>query len=98
MQLCPNAEMYTNSDAFFDMAGIEAVYVAAPNHLHRPLVEAAAQAGKHVLCEKPMAATLSDAEAMLAVCQETSVSYGTAFDQRFHAAHRKLKTLISSGY
>ena len=93
----PDAEAYSDGDAFFAAPGVEAVYVATPNHLHRPLVEAAAQAGKHVLCEKPMAATLSDAEAMVAACREAGVFYGTAFDQRFHAAHRRLKTLISSG-
>ena len=96
-KLCPDAGPYTDEDAFFDVPGVEAVYVATPNHLHRPLVEAAARAGKHVLCEKPMAAALADAEAMVSACRSAGVFYGTAFDQRFHAAHRRLRTLISAG-
>ncbi len=82
---------------FLATPGLEAVYVATPNDLHRPVVEAAAHAGMHVLCEKPMATTLADAEAMVAVCQENRVRYATAFDQRFQARHRRLRELVSAG-
>jgi predicted dehydrogenase len=77
--------------------GVDAVYVATPNHAHRPVVEAAAAAGKHVLCEKPMAATAADARAMVAACERAGVVYATAFDQRFHAAHRLLARLVAAG-
>ena len=76
---------------------VDAVYVAAPNHAHRELVEQAARAGKHVLCEKPMATTLADARAMVATCEREGVRYATAFDQRFHAAHQVLAGLIRDG-
>ena len=76
---------------------VEAVYVATPNHLHRAGVEAAARAGKAILCEKPMAATLVDADAMTAACREAGVLYGTAFDQRHHPAHRALRTALRNG-
>ncbi len=82
---------------FLATPGIEAVYVATPNHLHRPIVEAAARAGKHVLCEKPMATSLADAEAMVAACQRSGVRYATAFDQRFQARHRRLRELLRTG-
>ncbi len=82
---------------FLATPGLEAVYVATPNHLHRPVVEAAARAGKHVLCEKPMATSLADAEAMVSVCQENGVRYATAFDQRFQARHRRLRELVQAG-
>lgn len=82
---------------FLQTPGLDAVYIATPNHLHRPLTEAAARAGKHVLCEKPMATTADDAEAMVRACRDAGVQYGTAFDQRFQARHRKLKELASSG-
>ena len=94
---CPEATIHTDLDTFLAAPVVEAVYVAVPNHLHRSLVEAAARAGKHVLCEKPAAATVPEAEAMISACEEAGVVYGTAFDQRFHAAHRKLRALISSG-
>lgn len=77
--------------------GVDAVYVATPNHLHRPLVEAAAAAGRHVLCEKPMAPTAADARAMVEACQRAGVTYATAFDQRFHAAHQTLACLVCEG-
>jgi len=82
---------------FLATPGLDAVYIAAPNHVHRPLVEAAAAAGKHVLCEKPMAITLEDAHAMVNACTRAGVRYGTAFDQRHHAAHQHLRNLIATG-
>ncbi len=82
---------------FLAAPGLQAVYVAAPNDVHRSLVEAAAAAGLPVLCEKPMATTLADAEAMVAACQRAGVRYATGFDQRFHAAHRALAGLIGEG-
>lgn len=96
-EVCPDAVLQTDLDAFLSTPGLDAVYVAAPNHLHRPLVEAAARAGKHVLCEKPMAPTVAEAEAMVGACERAGVVYGTAFDQRFHGAHRRLRAMISSG-
>ena len=77
--------------------GVEAVYVATPNDRHADVVEACARAGKHVLCEKPMATTLDDARRMVAACERAGVRYATAFDQRFHAAHRRLRDLVAGG-
>ncbi|CAN5209198.1 1,5-anhydro-D-fructose reductase [soil metagenome] len=79
-------------DAFLSTPGLDAVYVATPNAAHRPLVEAAAAAGKAVLCEKPLAADVSDAELMVKACGE--VLLGTAFDQRWHPAHVRLRALL----
>ena len=76
---------------------VDAVYVASPNHAHRPLVEAAAAAGRAVLCEKPMATTMADARAMVAACERAGATYATAFDQRFHPAHMHLVSLLQGG-
>ena len=76
---------------------VEAVYVATPNHLHRGAVEALSRAGKAVLCEKPMAAALSDAEAMVASVKRGGIFYGTAFDQRHHPGHRAMRDAIRAG-
>ena len=88
---------HANLDAFLATPGLGAVYVAAPNHAHRVLVEAAAAAGLPVLCEKPMATTLADANAMVVACDRAGVLYATAFDQRFHAAHRALAAMVAEG-
>ncbi|MBV8915462.1 MAG: Gfo/Idh/MocA family oxidoreductase [Acetobacteraceae bacterium] len=88
---------YDDLDAFLAAPDLQAVYVAAPNHAHRLLVEAAAAAGKPVLCEKPMATNMGDAEAIVAACQRAGVRYATAFDQRFHAAHRVLAQMVGEG-
>ena len=82
---------------FLATPGLGAIYVAAPNHAHRALVEAAAAAGLPVLCEKPMATTMEDAQAMVDACARAGVRYATAFDQRYHAAHRALAALIAEG-
>ena len=93
--LFPEATAHPDLAAF--LAAADAVYVAAPNDAHRPLVEAAARAGLPVLCEKPMATTLADAQAMVAACERAGVLYATAFDQRFHPAHQRLRVLVASG-
>ena len=92
-----DAPAHADLDSFLATPGLGAVYVAAPNHVHRPLVEAAARAGLPVLCEKPMATSLADAQAMVDACARAGVLYATAFDQRFHAAHRALAAMVSEG-
>ena len=87
----------TSLDAFLRTPGLHAVYVAAPNHVHRKLVEAVSAAGCAVLCEKPMALDAADARAMVAACDRHRVFYATAFDQRFHAAHRHAASMIAEG-
>jgi predicted dehydrogenase len=93
----PDAACYTDLDVFLTTPDLHAVYVATPNHLHRPIVEAAARAGKHVLSEKPMATNVADAERMVQACAKAGVQYGTAFDQRWHVRHRRLRELIADG-
>ena len=91
-RLVVDAPRCLDLDAFLATPGLDAVYVAAPNALHRPLVEAAAAAGKAVLCEKPLAADVRDAEAMVAACAGGLL--GTAYDQRWHPAHLRMRELV----
>ncbi|RZS90788.1 putative dehydrogenase [Motilibacter rhizosphaerae] len=78
-------------------AGLDAVYVATPNDAHLPVVAAAAAAGLPVLCEKPLAAELSDAERMVELVEAAGVLAATAYDQRWHPAHREVTRLVADG-
>jgi predicted dehydrogenase len=91
------ARAHATLDALLAETEVEAVYVATPNHLHRAAVEALATSGKAILCEKPMAADLADAEAMAAAIRRTGAFYGTAFDQRHHPAHRAMRDRVRAG-
>ena len=70
---------------------IDAVYISTTNDLHRDQVFAAAAAGKHVLCEKPLALTLADARAMVAECRKRGVVMGTNHHLRNAATHRAMR-------
>lgn len=87
-----DAPRSTGLEAFLATPGLDAVYVASPNSAHRGVVEAAARAGKAVLCEKPLAADLVDAEHLVEACR--GVLFGTAYDQRWHPAHGRLRDLV----
>jgi predicted dehydrogenase len=84
----------TDLTAFLATPGLDAVYVAVPNAAHREVVEAAAEAGKAVLCEKPLAADLADAEASVTAARGAGVLLATAYDQRWHPAHVRLRELV----
>jgi len=77
--------------------GIDAVYVATPVHLHAEQTIAAAEAGKHVLCEKPMAMDLAECDRMIAACRASSVTLGVAYYRRFYPVVARVKQMIDSG-
>jgi predicted dehydrogenase len=93
----PGAALHHSLDPMLADPAVQAIYVATPNHLHRAAVEAAAAAGKPVLCEKPMAATLADAEAMVGAAERGGILLGTAFDQRHHPAHAAMRDAVAAG-
>lgn len=76
---------------------IEAVYIPLPNHLHLQWAKAAAEAGKHVLCEKPLAMTSGDARVMIEASESAGVLLMEAFMYRLHPLWAKTKELIDSG-
>jgi len=84
-------------DAFLATPGLEHVYVATPNALHEQHVLAVAAVGHHVLCEKPTALSVASAERMAETCAAAGVRFATAFNQRFHPAHVKLRALVAQG-
>jgi predicted dehydrogenase len=76
---------------------IDAVYIPLPNHLHARWTIAAAEAGKHVLCEKPLAMTAADARTMVEACRDAGVLLMEAFMYRLHPSWIAVRELVASG-
>ena len=90
-------KLYGDYDALLKDKEVEAVYIPLPNGLHKEWTIKAARAGKHVLCEKPMALTREDCLEMISACEENGVKLMEAFMYRFTTRIRKLKELLDSG-
>ena len=88
---------YRSYAALLEDPDVEAVYVPLPNGLHREWTERAAAAGKHVLCEKPLAPTAADAEAMVATCAAAGVILLEAYMTPFHPRAAAVEALVRSG-
>jgi xylose dehydrogenase (NAD/NADP) len=88
---------YRSYGALLEDPDVEAVYVPLPAGLHREWTERAARAGKHVLCEKPLAPTAADAEAMVATCTAAGVILLEAYMTPFHRRAVAVETLVRSG-
>ena len=84
---------YTSLEALVADARVEAVFIAAPNFLHAPYTTIAAQAGKHVLVEKPMAVQVDEAVEMVRTCQAHGVKLGVGFHLRYHPGHQEARRL-----
>jgi predicted dehydrogenase len=82
-----NVYSYDTMDRLRDNPDIDAVYVVTPNGLHAEHTIRAARAGKHVLCEKPMANTSAECEAMIAACSEAGVKLAIGYRCRFEPHH-----------
>lgn len=76
---------------------IDAVYIATPVYLHADQTVLAAEAGKHVLVEKPMALSPAECDAMIAACQANNVKLGIAYYRRFYPVLRRVKEIIETG-
>jgi 1,5-anhydro-D-fructose reductase (1,5-anhydro-D-mannitol-forming) len=87
----------TDLAALVEASDIDAVYISTTNELHRDQLFAAAAAGKHVMCEKPLALTLADARAMVAECKRRGVVMGTNHHLRNAATHRAMRDAIAEG-
>lgn len=88
---------YEDLGAALADSAIDAVWVATPNAEHRAQVEQIAAARKAVLCEKPLATTVVDAEAMVRACNRYGVALGCGFHLRHHPLHREARRLVASG-
>ncbi len=89
--------VYTDPGEAFADTAIDAVLIAAPARFHTDLVVAAARAGKHVFCEKPMAVTLADAARAIEAARSAGVVLQVGFNRRFAADWRAGRQLLEGG-
>lgn len=92
-----HAGSYDDMERVLDEAQVDAVYVSLPNSQHRSFTERAARLGVHVLCEKPMAVTAEDCEAMIAACRDADVLLMIAYRLHFEAANLEAVSAVESG-
>jgi predicted dehydrogenase len=88
---------YENFDSIASNKAVDAVYVALPNSMHAEYTIRAAKAGKHVLCEKPMATSVEECEQMIAACKAAGVKLMIAYRCQYEPIHLKAVSLIRSG-
>ena len=91
------AAAYTNYRAFLKHPGLEIVTIATPSGAHLEPAAAAARAGKHVVCEKPLEVTLERVDRMIRVCQKNQVMLAAIFQRRFLDAVRYFKQAVDAG-
>jgi predicted dehydrogenase len=88
---------YRDLEWIIAVGSIDAVYVAVPNSFHREMTERAARSGSHVLCEKPLAVTVEDCEAMIRVTREFGVKLMVAYRLHFEEANLRAIERIQAG-
>lgn len=91
------AKHYDSYEALIADPDVDAVYLPLPNELHRPWTERAAAAGKHVLCEKPLALDVADARPMVEACRRAGVVLMEAFMWRHHPRVVHARKLLADG-
>jgi len=99
-QFCEEFEVPKSFERDEDLlhdGGIDAVYIATPVNLHLPQTQAAAEQGKHVLVEKPMAMSTDQCNEMIAACRANKVKLGVAYYRRFYPVVDRIKEILKSG-
>ena len=88
---------YPSLDDVLSDPKVHAIVIATPHRSHAQITENAACAGKHVLVEKPMSVTPSEADRMIAVCRDSNVKLGVLFNNRFRPEALKIRQLVEQG-
>ena len=88
---------YDSVDSILSDPDVDAVHIATPVYLHHDHVIQAAEHGKHVLCEKPMALNVSECKSMIDACNQNGVQLQICFLLRFHPNYREIKRLLANG-
>ncbi|MCY4653636.1 MAG: Gfo/Idh/MocA family oxidoreductase [Dehalococcoidia bacterium] len=88
---------YPTLDDVLSGTNVDAIIIATPHRSHADITESAASAGKHVLVEKPMSVTPSEADRMIEACQSAGVKLGVLFNNRFRPEALKIRQLVEQG-
>lgn len=91
------AHAYGNFDALLNHEGIQCIHICTPNHLHYEMAKKALEAGKHVVCEKPLATTVAQAEELVELAKKKGLVNAVHFNLRFYPLVRQMKAMRESG-
>jgi predicted dehydrogenase len=91
------AKGYADLDALLADPKVDAVIVASPDATHEPQVIAAARAGNHILCEKPMSTTSASCKPMAEAVSKSGITFAMGYDNRFNAGLRRIKEMMDGG-
>lgn len=90
-------EVYDDLATLLRSPQVDAVIVATPDATHEPQVIAAAQAGKHILCEKPLTTTVAGCQRMAAVLRSSPVTFAIGYTWRFNRGAQRIKAMLDAG-
>jgi predicted dehydrogenase len=88
---------YDSLDALLAAPGLTSVHITTPNYLHAPMVEQVLAAGKHVVCEKPLAMNVAEGERLLRLALEAGVVHAVNFNIRFYPLCQQARAMVRSG-
>lgn len=88
---------YGSYEAMLSDDDIDVVYIPLPNHLHKTWTIRAAEQGKHILCEKPIALNVEEAMDMVSACDRAGVKLAEAFMYRYHPRYERVREIVKSG-
>ena len=88
---------YTTYDRLADNPEVKAIYIVLPNSMHAEFTVRGAKAGKHILCEKPMATSVRDCEQMIAACKSANVNLMIAYRSQYESYDRAMVKMIREG-
>jgi predicted dehydrogenase len=89
--------VFDSSEALATDPGVDVVHICTPNHLHAPLARLAIQAGKHVVCEKPLTTTAAAADELVDLAARANVVTAVPFVYRFHPVVREARVRVTGG-
>jgi predicted dehydrogenase len=90
-------EVYDSLEVLLSDGAVDAVHITSPNHLHYPQVKAVLAAGRHVICEKPLALTSAETTELLGLARASGLVHATCFNQRFYPLVHQAHTMVAHG-